>query len=130
MWKSRHVTRCEIGCKEVSRCCSTKKQIRDLALILDISCPSPGADEVDASQVLQLLKEWLKKSEKNAVVAVLTDALQDCDLGKVIRNCFGDLGKDTLFQALQTLQSSRVCKLNNEEGSCFMCFFRCHFFIQ
>ena len=94
----------------MSRCCSTKKQIRDLAVILDVRCPSLVADEVDASQVLQLLKEWLKNSEENAVVAVFTDALQDCDLGKAIRNCFGELGKDTLLQSLETLESSRICK--------------------
>ena len=70
--------------REVSACCSTN--IRNLAFNLDVSCPIPPAGEVDASQVLQLLKEWLKNSEKNAVLAVLTDALQDCDLGKVIRN--------------------------------------------
>ena len=97
--------------------CSTKKQIRELAFILDVSCPSPVADEVDASDVLQLLKEWLKNSEEIAVVAVLTDALQDCDLGKVIRNCFGDL------------ESSRVCKFRQRGRIVFIFFFRCHFFI-
>ena len=102
---------------EVSRC-STKKQIRDLAFILNVSCPSPVADEVDPSQVLQLLKEWLENSETNAFVAVLTDALHECDLGEVIRNCFGYLGKDTL-----------VCKFKQRGRIMFYLLFRCHFFI-
>ena len=73
--------------------------------------------------MLQLIKEWLKNSEENAVVAVLTDALQDCDLGKVIRNCFGDLGKDTLLQALETSESSRVCKFKQRGRIMFISFF-------
>ena len=103
--------------------CSTKKQIRELAFILDVSCLSPVANDIDASQVLQLLTIWIKKSEKNAVVAVLTDALQDCELGKVISSCFGDLGKDTLLEATKTSEFSRVCKFSNRERTMFICFF-------
>ena len=96
----------------MSRSCSAKKQIKDLALILNVSCPSLVADEVDTGQVLQLLEEWLKQSGKNALVAVLTDALEDCNLGTVISSCFDELEEDALPQASGTSESSRVCKFN------------------
>ena len=83
---------------EVNLASAEKKQIRALAYSLDVSCP----DEIEASQVLRLLEDWLKKSRENAVVAVLTDALHSSNLGEVISRCFGDLGKDTLLKAPKT----------------------------
>ena len=60
----------------------------------------------------QILDKWLEQSGEKAVVAVLTDALQDSDLGNVVSSCFGDLGEDTLLQAPKTSESFCVGKLN------------------
>ena len=123
---SRVIQDATLVAREVSRFCSTTKQIRDLARILDVNCPSPVADEIDASQVLQILEDWLEQSGENAVVSVLTDALQESDLGNVVSSCFGDLGKDTLLQAPET---SRVGKCKQPRKDHVYLLFRCHFFI-
>ena len=90
----------------MSRCCSTRRQIRNLAITLDLSCPNLEADEVDANQVHQIIKKWLEQSGENAVVAVLTDALQDCDLGEVISRCFDELEEDSVNKAPNASVSS------------------------
>ena len=94
----------------MSRCCSTRSQIRNLAITLDEYYSSQEADEIDANQVHQIIKKWREQSGENAVVAVLTDALQDCDLGEVISRCFDDLEEDSANKAPNTSVSSHVGK--------------------
>ena len=96
--------------KEVSRCCSTRRKIRSLAITLDVSCSSLEADKVDANQVHQIIKKWREQSGENAAAPVLTDALQDCDLDEVISRCFDELEEDAVNEEPIRSESSYAGK--------------------
>ena len=96
--------------KEVIRCYSTIRQIKNLAFTLDVSCSSLEEDEVDAKQVHQIIKKWREQSGENAVLAVLADALKDCYLGEVISRCFDELEEDAVNEEPIRSESSHVGK--------------------